>query len=311
MKQIANSVLMIRPVAFRMNEQTAVNNYFQKNLQGVLPETINAKAQKEFDALADKLKNAGVEVIVIEDTMENDTPDSVFPSTWISFHQNGDVVLYPMFAENRRQERKEEILDVLEEKGFRIENIIDYTAAEEEGLFLEGNGSLVLDRVNAKAYCALSERSNEELFIEFCEDIDYAPVIFEAYQKINGQRTPIFHTNLMMTLGEKFAVIYADGIEDKKEYKMVLENINANDKEIIFLTDKQINFFAGNLLELRGRDDDRFIVMSAAAHQSLTPKQLQALEKYGTIISADLETIEACGGGSVGSMLAEIFLPKA
>lgn len=310
MKQITNSVLMIRPVAFRMNEQTAVSNYFQIKLEGLLPETINAKAQQEFDALADKLKSAGVEVIVVEDTLDTDTPDSVFPSNWISFHQNGDVVLYPMFAENRRQERKEDILDVLEDKGFHIENIIDYTSAEEEGLFLEGNGSLVLDRVNKKAYCALSERSNEELFIEFCEDIDYAPVLFEAFQTVSEKRTPIFHTNLMMTLGEKFAVIFAEGIEDKKERKMVLENLKDNGKEVIFLTEKQVGFFAGNILVVKGVNDERFIVMSTAAKQSLSPKQIEQLEKHATILSSDLDTIEACGGGSAGSMLAEIFLPK-
>jgi len=301
---------MIRPVAFRMNEQTAINNYFQKNVEGLLPETINAKAQQEFDALADKLKSVGVEVIIIEDTLDTDTPDSVFPSTWISFHQNGDVVLYPMFAENRRQERKEGILDVLEEKGFHIENIIDYTSAEEEGLFLEGNGSLVLDRVNQKAYCTLSERSNEELFIEFCEDIDYAPVLFEAFQNVNGKQTPVFHTNLMMTLGEKFAVIFADGIADKKERKMVLDNLKANGKEIIFLTEKQLNHFAGNVLEVSGANDERFLVMSSTARESLSPKQIEQLEKNVTILSSDLDTIEACGGGSAGSMLAEIFLPK-
>lgn len=180
MKQTTNAIVMIRPVAFRMNEQTAVNNYYQKVLDGLLPSTVNAKAQQEFDAFVEKLRAVGVDVTVIEDTLETDTPDSIFPNNWVSFHENGDVALYPMFAENRRQERREDILDTLEEKGFEISNIMDYTSAEDDGYFLEGTGSLLLDRANAKAYCALSPRADEELFIEFCEDFDYAPVIFEA-----------------------------------------------------------------------------------------------------------------------------------
>ena len=167
MKQTTNSILMIRPVAFRMNEQTAVNNYYQKVLDGLLPATVNAKAQEEFDAFVKKLRSVGVNVIVVDDTLSPDTPDSIFPNNWISFHENGDVVLYPMFAENRRLERREEILDILEDEGFVINEIMDYTEAEMDSIFLEGTGSLLLDRANGKAYCALSPRADEELFIEF------------------------------------------------------------------------------------------------------------------------------------------------
>ncbi|MPT34632.1 MAG: amidinotransferase, partial [Flavobacterium sp.] len=223
MKQTTNTILMIRPVAFRMNEQTAVNNYYQKVLDNLLPATVNAKAQEEFDAFVEKLKNVGVNVIVVEDTVTPDTPDSIFPNNWISFHENGDVALYPMFAENRRLERREDILDILEEKGFQIENIVDYTSAEEDNIFLEGTGSLLLDRENGKAYCALSPRADEELMIEFCEDFELNPVIFEAYQTVNGERKHIYHTNVMMCLAETFAVICADCIDDTKERKMVLD----------------------------------------------------------------------------------------
>ena len=310
MKQTTNSILMIRPVAFRMNEQTAVNNYYQKVLDGLLPATVNAKAQQEFDTFVEKLMAVGVDVTVVDDTLSPDTPDSIFPNNWISFHENGDVALYPMFAENRREERREDLLDILEDKGFVIENIVDYTSAEEDGFFLEGTGSLLLDRVNSKAYCALSPRADEELFIEFCEDFDYAPVIFEAFQTVDSERKLIYHTNVMMCLGETFAVICSDCIDDKKERKMVLDNLKENGKEIILITEAQMNNFAGNMLEVRGANDKRYLVMSAAAHQSLNPKQIEQLEQHAEILSSSLDTIEACGGGSARCMMAEIFLPR-
>jgi hypothetical protein len=310
MKQTTNSILMIRPVAFRMNEQTAVNNYYQKVLDGLLPETVNAKAQAEFDAFVSKLRKAGVNVTVVEDTTEPNTPDSIFPNNWISFHENGDVVLYPMFAENRRAERREDILDILEDDGFQINEIMDYTLAEEDNVFLEGTGSLLLDRENGKAYCALSPRADEELMIEFCEDFEYTPVIFEAFQTVNGERKLIYHTNVMMCLGDTFAVICADCIDDKKERKMVLDSLRGDDKEIILITEEQVNNFAGNMLEVKGKNDERFLVMSESAYKSLTKKQISQLEAHVSIIHSSLDTIEACGGGSARCMMAEIFLPR-
>jgi len=310
MKQTTNSILMIRPVAFRMNEQTAVNNYYQKVLDGLDPDTVNDRAREEFDAFVKKLREAGLEVIVIEDTKAPDTPDSIFPNNWISFHENKDVVLYPMFAVNRRGERREDILDVLEERGFAIDNIVDYTEAEEDGYFLEGTGSIVLDRANGKAYCALSPRADEELFIEFCEDMEYTPIIFEAYQEVDGDRKLIYHTNVMMCIGETFAVVCADSIDDKQERKMVLENLKDDGKDVILITEEQMNAFAGNMLEVTGMGGQRYVVMSKAAHKSLTPDQISRLEKHARILSSSLDTIEACGGGSARCMMAEIFLPK-
>ena len=310
MKQTTNSILMIRPVAFRMNEQTAVNNYYQKVLDGLSPETVNAKAQEEFDAFVTKLRMVGVDVTVVEDTITPDTPDAIFPNNWISFHESGDVALYPMFAENRRHERREDVLDILEDKGFVINEIMDYTSAEEDGYFLEGTGSIVLDRENDKAYCALSPRADEELFIEFCEDFEYTPVIFEAYQNVNGERKLIYHTNVMMCIGETFAVICADCIDDKKERKMVLDSLRGDEKEVILITEEQVNNFAGNMLEVKGTDDRRYLVMSKSAYQSLTKKQIAQIEEHVTILSLNLDTIEACGGGSARCMMAEIFLPN-
>lgn len=310
MNQTANSVLMIRPVAFRMNEQTAVNNYYQKVLDNLLPATVNAKAQEEFDAFVKKLRSVGVNVVVVDDTLNPDTPDSLFPNNWISFHENGDVVLYPMFAENRRGERREEVMDILEENGFVINEIMDYTSAESDGFYLEGTGSVVLDRENGKAYCALSPRADEELFIEFCEDFEYSPVIFEAFQTVDGQRKLIYHTNVMLSIGDTFAVVCAECIDDKKERKMVLDSLRGDGKEIILITEAQVNSFAGNMLEVRGADDRRYLVMSTSAYQSLTKKQIAQLEEHLTLLSSSLDTIEACGGGSARCMLAEIFLPR-
>lgn len=311
MAQATNTILMIRPVAFRMNEQTAVNNYYQKVLDNTLPSTVNAKAQQEFDAFVEKLKSVGVSVLVVEDTLNPDTPDSIFPNNWISFHENGDVILYPMFAENRRSERREDILDIVENQGFEVSEIMDYSSAEEDGFFLEGTGSIVLDRENKIAYCALSQRADEELFIEFCEDYDMQPVIFEAFQTVEKERKLIYHTNVLMTIGRTFAVICVDAIDDKKERKMVLESLRNSGKEVILLSEAQINNFAGNMLQVLGNNNQEYLVMSQAAYESLTPKQIENLEKHNPILTANLDTIEACGGGSARCMMAEIFLPKA
>jgi hypothetical protein len=310
MNQTTNSILMIRPVAFRMNEQTAVNNYYQKVLDGLTPQTVNAKAQEEFDTFVKKLRMVGVNVIVVDDTVEPDTPDSIFPNNWISFHENGDVTLYPMFAENRRAERREDILDILEDEGFVINEIMDYTSAEEDNIFLEGTGSLLLDRENGKAYCALSPRADEELMIEFCEDFELSPVIFEAFQTVNGERKLIYHTNVMMCIGDTFAVICADCIDDKKERKMVLDSLKGDEKDIILITEDQVNNFAGNMLEVKANDGKRYLVMSSSAYHSLTKKQIAQLEQHVTILHSSLDAIEACGGGSARCMMAEIFLPR-
>jgi len=310
MRQTTDSILMIRPVAFRMNEQTAVNNYYQKVLDNLLAETVNAKAQQEFDAFVEKLWSVGIDVIVVDSTLNPDTPDSVFPNNWVSFHENGDVALYPMFAENRRLERREDILDLLEDRGFHIENIVDYTSAEEDNIFLEGTWSIVLDRINHKAYCALSPRADEELLIEYCEDFEYTPVIFEAFQTVDGHRKHIYHTNVMMCIGSTFAVICADCIDDKKERKMVLQNLKDDGKEVILLTEAQLNNFAGNMLEVKGANEQSYLVMSSSAHQALTKDQISRIEKHTKILSSSLDTIEACGGGSARCMMAEIFLLK-
>ena len=307
-KQITDTIVMIRPVAFRMNEQTAVNNFFQEDI-ALKNAEINTKAQEEFDAFVQKLRAVGVHVIVENDDLRMDTPDSIFPNNWISFHENGDIGLYPMFAENRRRERREEVLIRLESEGFIINEIYDYTSAEDEGIFLEGTGSLLLDRVNHKAYCALSARADEELLIEFCEDFEYLPVIFTANQTVDGKRLPIYHTNVMMCLAEKFCVICLDTIDDAAEKKNVVQHLKKDGKEIIKISEAQMHHFAGNMLQLQGKDK-KYLIMSSAAHKSLNKEQIAAIEKHCEILSSDLTTIETCGGGSARCMMAEVFLPK-
>lgn len=302
---------MVRPTSFRANEQTAVNNHYQKEMTSISRAELQNMANAEFDQFVDRLKEVGVNVIVFESNDGLDTPDAHFPNNWVSFHSNGRVGLYPMFAENRRLERREEVLITLEEAGFLIKEIVDYTSAEDEGLFLEGTGSLILDRVNRKAYCALSQRADEELVIEFCEDFEYTPIIFTANQTVNGERTPIYHTNVMMGLGESFAVVCLSSIDDKKERKMVAKSLKEDGKMIIDITEEQVNQFAGNMLQVIGSNDDRYLVMSESARQSLSVEQIKIIEKDSKILSSSLKIIEACGGGSARCMMAEVFLPRS
>jgi hypothetical protein len=309
MKQLTNHILMIRPAQFRMNEQTAVNNYFQAQA-GMTPEAVEKKAQEEFDTYVSVLREKGVQVTVVQDTLDPDTPDALFPNNWVSFHQDATVALYPMFAENRRLERREAVLEILEEDGFIIDQVMDYTAAEDSGIFLEGTGSLILDRIHKKAYCALSSRADEELFIEFCEDFEYTPVIFTANQTVEGKRLPIYHTNVMMCLAETFAVICSDSIDDKKVRKAVLNHLKEDGKEVIAISEVQMHSFAGNMLQVLGSNETPYLVMSTTAYESLQPDQLSKIRKHCEIIHADLSTIETCGGGSARCMMAEVFLPR-
>jgi hypothetical protein len=308
MKQLTNTILMIRPVSFRMNEQTAVNNYYQQSLKGISSDDIQLKALTEFDNFVSKLRKHGVNVIVIDDTLVPSTPDSIFPNNWSSFHRKGKVGLYPMFAENRRLERREDILDKLEEKGFVINDVMDYSSAEREDVFLEGTGSIVLDRENGLAYCALSARADEDLFIEFCEDFEYSPVVFHAYQTVNGKRELIYHTNVMMAITQENVIVCLDAIDDKKERKNFINHVVMSGKQIVKITEEQVEHFAGNMLQVMDANNKPITVMSQAAFDSLTKDQKEILSKEAILLSSDLSTIEACGGGSARCMMAEVFL---
>ena len=292
-----------------MNEQTSVNNYYQKVPENILSEVVNKMAVKEFDGMVRKLKKVGIQVIVVKDTKEFDTPDSIFPNNWISFHSNGTIGLYPMFAENRRLERKESVLEAVENQGFVVKNVVDYSGAEVDNLFLEGTGSILLDRVNNKAYCAISDRADEGLFIEFCEDFEYTPVVFSAFQTVNDKREKIYHTNVMMCIGDTFAVVCLASIDDKKQRKSLINHLQDDGKKVIEISEDQVNHFAGNMLQLKGVEEASYLVMSQSALKSLRPAQVKLIESHTTILSCPLDTIESCGGGSARCMMAEVFLP--
>ena len=308
MRQSTNSILMIRPNNFGFNEETANDNHYQN--KEFLDSNSNENAQKEFDNMIKNLKQNGISVHVFQDDDINYTPDSIFPNNWISFHENGDIGLYPMYAKNRRLERRPEVLEFLEEQGFGIENIVDYSGAESENKFLEGTGSMILDRENRIAYCSISNRSNEDLFIDFCEDFEFTPVLFNSYQSVGDERLPIYHTNVMMCVTMSYVVICLDAIDDKKQRKNVCEFIKKSEKELINISENQVEKFAGNMLELLNDKGESVLVMSKSAENSLSENQKNTITNYSKIISSDINTIELCGGGSARCMMAEIFLPK-
>jgi|26BtaG_2_1085354.scaffolds.fasta_scaffold00036_42 hypothetical protein len=309
-KQYTHTILMIEPVDFRFNTQTAVNNYFQTKVEEV-EATAQENALKEFKGMVSKLREHGVNVVVLQDTLTPHTPDSIFPNNWISFHENKMIALYPMFAENRRVERREdEVLELLMEKGFEADEIMDYSSAEEDEIYLEGTGSIILDRVNKIAYAAISPRTDEELFIEFCEDFEYSPVIFEAMQTVNGERMQIYHTNVMMCVGDEYAVICLSTLDDKVDKKNVVDHLKKSGKEIIDITEEQMHKFAGNMLQVGGMGPSKYLVMSQTAFESLTQEQIAQIEKFNPILTVDIHTIETLGGGSARCMMAEVFLPK-
>ena len=293
---------MIRPTHFRHNEQTSVNNYYQKVLDGVSKDDIELKAQEEFDTLASKLKSSGVDVTIIQDSLDSDTPDSIFPNNWISFHPGGDVVIYPMYAENRRKERRKDIID-----RFKPTKITDLTYWEKGNKFLEGTGSMVLDRVNKIAYAALSPRTHEEVLNEFCKKFKYSPIVFNTYQTIDNKRQPVYHTNVIMCVGKDFAVLCKDSIDDKTERNLVVESLTKAGKSIIYITEQQVERFAGNMLEVKDAKGDPMIIMSSSAFYALSQIQKDQLNSYARIVHSSLDTIEACGGGSARCMLAETF----
>ena len=299
---------MIEPVAFGYNAQTAENNYFQVEQKGA---DTQSKALAEFNNFVEKLRNKGINVIVVKDTMEPHTPDSIFPNNWVSFHKDGKVVLYPMFAPNRRAERRMDILETLKNNGFKITEIDDFTASENENKFLEGTGSMIFDHDNKIAYGSVSLRLDEELFKEFCTKYGFTPVVFHSYQNAGDQRLPIYHTNVMMCVADKFVVICLDCIDDELEREKVQEVIKSSGKEIIEISEDQLQQFAGNMLQVQNSEEKKFLVMSQTAYQSLKPEQINSIEKYCEIIYSDLNTIEVNGGGSARCMLAEVFLPKS
>jgi hypothetical protein len=305
-----SNILMIEPVAFGFNEQTAVNNYFQQN-----EETPSADIQKqaliEFNAMVEKLRANKINVIVVKDTPDPHTPDSIFPNNWVSFHSCGTVVLYPMCAPNRRFERRFDILEILKKDGFLIKEIFDLSPQENHSLFLEGTGSMVLDRENHIAYASLSERTNTAVLSDFCEKLNYKNVFFNSYQDVEGQWKLIYHTNVIMCVADSYVVICLDSVGLEENFKETLLNmLQSTDKTIIEITESQMHNFAGNMLQVHNEDGDKLLIMSKTAYNSLNLNQIAILELFNKIITVDIPTIEKIGGGSARCMMAEVFLPK-
>ena len=298
---MTSHLLMIRPVKFAYNAETAVNNSFQVASNDA---SVQEKALQEFDGFVAKLQANGIDVTVVQDTAEPYTPDSIFPNNWISFHDNGSICLYPMFAINRRQERKQHVLDAINEK-FIVDSTIDFTGSEADSIFLEGTGSMVLDRDKQIAYACSSPRTDKQLLQLFCKQFNYTPISFIANDEGGS---PIYHTNVMMCAADKFVVICLDSIIDVEEKKNVIQSIINSGKAIINISFYQMNHFAGNMLQVCNQRGDKFLVMSSQAYISLTPAQISTIESYQPIIHADITTIETNGGGSARCMMAEVFL---
>lgn len=293
---------MIRPVNFGYNAETAVNNAFQVKSTD---DDIQDKALKEFDGFVEVLRQNGVDVTVVEDTPEPYTPDSIFPNNWISFHNDGTVLLYPMYAVNRRAERKQHVLDVITEK-FTIGRMIDLSSYEKDHMFLEGTGSMVLDRPNRLAYTCISPRTNEKVLIDFCRQTNYTAVLFHA---VDTAGKPIYHTNVLMCIADKYVVICLESVNRPKERSNLVTTIEHSQKEIIDITPDQMNHFAGNMLQVENKKGEKLLVMSTQAYESLTEDQKVKLRSFNPIIHSPLTTIESNGGGSARCMMAEVHLP--
>lgn len=309
---LTNTVLMVRPAHFNFNEQTAASNAFQQQSSSKeSADNIQTKALVEFDRLVTQLEAAGIRVLVFEDTSEPRTPDAIFPNNWVSFHENGQVVLYPMAAPNRRLERRLDIIKALDEQhGFEVREIVDFAPVHEElGWFLEGTGSLVLDRVNKMAYACISDRTHLKAIKKWEKLMNYKKVWWVPASDMD--KKPIYHTNVLMALGDAFAVIGSVAISNRKRRGMMFKDLEATGHEIIRISREQMSAFAGNMLQLRNQMGEKILVMSKTAHNALTQDQIECLEDYNDrFLLADIPTIEHYGGGSVRCMLAAMYLPE-
>lgn len=306
LSQITDTILMIEPVAFGFNAETAVNNYFQQNDHSSEDE-IQSAALFEFSNMVKLLRDKGIKVIVVPDALVPHSPDSIFPNNWISFQKDNRVAMYPMFAPNRRVERRLDIVEKVIKHGFNISQMVDYSVYENENRFLEGTGSMIFDRANRISYAGLSPRTDEELFRWFCNDFGYQPVTFTATQPVNEERLPVYHTNVMLSVAEQYVVVCMESIEKPDEKKTLIDHFKLTDKELIEISIEQMQQFAGNVLQLKNDKKERFLVISKSGYDSLTEQQIQKLSAYNELIVVPVPTIEKLGGGSVRCMIAEVF----
>ena len=310
MNQNTSSIIMIRPKHFDFNKETASNNYFQKEDKSISKNEIRNKAVNEFESLTTLIESRGIEVIVFDDRDDVITTDSVFPNNWVSFHENGNVFIYPMFSKNRRKEKRLDILEELNKKGYLINKTVDLSKYEIENRFLEGTGSMVLDRENKICYAAISERTDIDILSEFCSKNKYEKIAFRSYQTVGNKRKEIYHTNVIMCVADKYSIVCLESIDDIKEKKKVINKLEATNKKIIEITESQCNNFAGNMLQLKNNKNEKFLIMSRSAYDSLSEDQIRTIRTYNEIIYSDIKTIETLGGGSARCMIAENFLRK-
>jgi len=307
--QSTSHLLMIRPASFRKNEETAANNHYQRESEH---DDVAQRAMDEFDAFVEELRRHDVNVLVVDDVPEANTPDALFPNNWVSFHDDGRVALYPMFAPNRRAERREDILhDLAHTHGFGITEIVDFTEFEAHQAFMEGTGSMVLDRIHGKAYAALSPRTDRDAFAQVCDVLDLEGVVFEAFQTVGTDRLPIYHTNVMMAVGTGWAAVCLDCVDHPEDRELLEQSLREDGLVLVELTESQLGEFAGNMLEVTNTRGETLIVMSERARRALTDTQRTTLATFGTLVSSDLRVIETCGGGSARCMMAEIHLPTS
>jgi hypothetical protein len=304
--QTTSSILMVRPVSFGFNNETAASNAFQSKLQGATPAEIRQKAIAEFDNFVQLLQEKGIQVVVIDDTAGPEKPDAIFPNNWITLHRNGTVALYPMHAPSRRSERRQDIIDTLRQQ-YEVKKIVDFSSHEDSNKFLEGTGSMILDHENRIVYACLSPRTDADLLEEFCQQFRYQPVIFQAYDHNGGL---VYHTNVILCIGHRFAVLCSATIRDEHDRQFVIDTLTRTSHEVIDITEEQLRHYAGNMLEVKNKEGKHFLVMSEQAFRSLRPDQIQAIQKYAEIIPVPIYTIEHIGGGSARCMMAEIFLPE-
>lgn len=305
-RQVTDTIMMIRPASFGFNPETAESNAFQVNEQDQPADVIKEIAIREFDAMVEKLKGAGIEVIVVDDDNRVIKTDAVFPNNWISLHEDGTLVTYPMLSAIRRHERRADIISLLQEN-FVINRHLHLEDSEERGIFLEGTGSLILDRQNRLAYACVSPRTDKDLLEDFCRKLRYKPIVFRALDP-NGLE--IYHTNVMMNIGETFAVVCLESIRDLQEKEFVVRSLETSGKEVVEINFQQMLNFAGNMLQVVNSSGERILVMSEAAYRSLGPEQLETLEKHSKVLTVSIPTIEKYGGGSARCMMAEVFCQK-
>ncbi len=305
--QLASTVLMVRPVRFQSNPITAESNRFQGKTSAT-PEQQQAAAARQFESIAAALTGQGIRVISFDDTPEPHTPDAIFPNNWVSFHADGTVVLYPMLAVNRRTERRMDIIDSLADKyGFDVRQVVDLTQHESDGHYLEGTGSMVLDRSNRIAYACLSPRTHLDALGDFAQRMDYEVVAFDA---LDRDGAAIYHTNVLMNVGESLAVICDEAIPDLAQRDAVMKSLAATGHEVLPLSMRQLEAFAGNMLELKAPSGGSLMAMSEQARKSLSAEQIKTIETHAKIVSSPIDDIERSAGGSVRCMLAEIHLPS-